>query len=122
VVTLEPARADLEDMDDEMIMEAIRATGPGVLLVAFGHPKQDKWIYRHRDELPMAAMGVGCSFDIIAGHRPRAPRWAQKAGLEWVYRMAHEPGRLAPRYASDGLWAVRDLIPWLISRRFGLAE
>jgi N-acetylglucosaminyldiphosphoundecaprenol N-acetyl-beta-D-mannosaminyltransferase len=121
VVTMEPARASLDEMDDDEILRAIRAADPRVLLVAFGHPKQDKWIYRHRDDLPMAAMGVGCSFDIIAGCHSRAPRWAQVAGLEWGYRLVHEPRRLAPRYATDGLWVTGELMPWVISKRFGLA-
>jgi N-acetylglucosaminyldiphosphoundecaprenol N-acetyl-beta-D-mannosaminyltransferase len=119
VSVLEPPRAALEDMDDAAILGAIRNAQPHILLVAFGHPKQDKWIHRHRNDLPMVAIGVGGSFDLIAGLHPRAPRWLQKVGLEWAFRLAHEPRRLAARYATNGLWAVGALLPWVIWKRIG---
>jgi exopolysaccharide biosynthesis WecB/TagA/CpsF family protein len=65
----------------------------------------------------MVAMGVGCCLDLVAGRHHRAPVWMQRGGLEWAYRLAHEPRRLASRYASDGLWVMRDLIPWVMSQR-----
>jgi UDP-N-acetyl-D-mannosaminuronic acid transferase (WecB/TagA/CpsF family) len=59
---------------------------------------------------------VGCSLDLIAGRQPRAPAWMQKAGLEWSYRLAHEPRRLFRRYATDGLWVGGYLLPWILSQ------
>jgi N-acetylglucosaminyldiphosphoundecaprenol N-acetyl-beta-D-mannosaminyltransferase len=122
VSTYEPPRTSLEDMDDAKILRHLEDAQPHILLVAFGHPKQEKWIFRNRDSLPMAAMGVGCCLDLIAGRYGRAPQWMQGAGLEWGYRLAHEPRRLAKRYATDGLWAVRDLIPWVISQRISQSQ
>jgi N-acetylglucosaminyldiphosphoundecaprenol N-acetyl-beta-D-mannosaminyltransferase len=114
VSVFEPPRASLEEMDDAKILRLIGEADPHILLVAFGHPKQDKWIYRHRHALPMVALGVGCSLDLIAGRHSRAPRWMQTAGLEWTYRLANEPRRLGRRYAIDALWLVRDLAPWIV--------
>jgi N-acetylglucosaminyldiphosphoundecaprenol N-acetyl-beta-D-mannosaminyltransferase len=104
----------LDEMDNATILNRIGEVQPHILLVAFGHPKQDKWIHRHRDTLPMAAIGVGCTLDLIAGRHPRAPAWMQSAGLEWSYRLAHEPRRLLGRYATDGLWVGGYLVPWVL--------
>lgn len=116
---LEPSRAPLEDMDDASILARVHSFEPHILLVAFGHPKQEKWISRNKFELPMVAVGVGCSLDLLAGRRSRAPEWVQRSGLEWGYRLIREPGRLARRYTLDGVWMTRTLVPWVISRRLG---
>jgi N-acetylglucosaminyldiphosphoundecaprenol N-acetyl-beta-D-mannosaminyltransferase len=117
VWAFEPPRSPLEEMDNATILSHIGEVQPHILLVALGHPKQDKWIYRNRGCLPMAAMGVGCSLDLIAGRQRRAPGWMQTAGLEWAYRLAHEPRRLVHRYASDALWVGGYLFPWVLSQR-----
>ena len=65
----------------------------------------------------MVAMGVGCSLDLMAGRQSRAPNWMQAAGLEWVYRVAHEPRRLAGRYTRDGLWTISVLLPEVMFQR-----
>lgn len=76
------------------IESKLRAAEPDVLLVAYGHPRQDFWIGVHRAELPCAvALGVGGAFDYIAGVAPRAPEWMCRAGLEWLYRLAAQPWR-----------------------------
>jgi N-acetylglucosaminyldiphosphoundecaprenol N-acetyl-beta-D-mannosaminyltransferase len=111
VETYEPPLRSLEEMDDRDILKRIDAAQPHMLFVAFGHPKQEKWIWRHRDELPMVAMGVGCSLDLIAGTHVRAPSWMQRVGLEWSYRMAREPRRLARRYVRDAAWMLNILLP-----------
>jgi N-acetylglucosaminyldiphosphoundecaprenol N-acetyl-beta-D-mannosaminyltransferase len=114
----EPPRASLDDMDNGEILRRLDAAKPDILLVAFGHPKQDLWIAAHRDRLPVSvAIGVGCTFDLIAGHRRRAPRWMQRAGLEWLFRVANEPARLAKRYAIDGYWFVAVLVPLSLQQR-----
>ena len=63
------------------------------------------------------AIGVGCTFDLIAGHRRRAPAWMQRVGLEWLFRVAHEPARLAKRYAIDGYWLLAILVPMSLQQR-----
>ncbi|MGH9056852.1 MAG: WecB/TagA/CpsF family glycosyltransferase [Acidimicrobiales bacterium] len=113
----EPPRTPLEDIEDATIIERIAAADPHILLVAFGHPKQEKWIRRNLAALPMVCIGVGGSLDLIAGRHPRAPEWMQNVGLEWSFRLACEPRRLARRYASDGVSAVRELFPWVLTQR-----
>ncbi len=113
----EPPRAALDDMDDEQIMKRIDAAHPHILLVAFGHPKQDLWIRRNAGRLPVVAVGVGCSFDLIAGQQTRAPAWMQRIGLEWAYRLAHDPKRLLRRYTTDAMWMLTRLLPWALRER-----
>lgn len=110
----EPPVRSLEETDDEEIIERVQSVRPNILLVAFGHPKQDKWIYRNRHRLPMVAIGVGCSLDLIAGRQHRAPALLQRVGLEWAYRLAREPRRLTRRYVRDGVWMVRVLLPLVL--------
>lgn len=87
---------------DRAILDEIRSARPDVLLVAFGNPKQEKWIAMHAREIGIPVMiGVGGTLDFIAGVRRRAPVWMQRLGLEWSHRLMQEPGRLWRRYVTD---------------------
>ena len=102
---LEPVRAAVDNMDNEGILDAIEASGADILLVAFGHPKQEEWISLHRDRLTVSvAIGVGCVFDLMADRVTRAPTWLRTAGFEWLFRLGQEPRRLFSRYALDATW------------------
>ncbi len=80
--------------EDEYIVGLVRHARPDVLFVAYGHPKQDKWIARHLDRLGVpACMGVGGAFDFIAGVQRRAPPWMRRLGLEHFYRLLRQPWR-----------------------------
>ncbi len=98
------AGSPAEDEEDEIVAR-INASGADILLVAYGAPKQDKWIARNLPRLEVAmAMGVGGSLDFIAGVVPRAPQWMRARGLEWLYRLLRQPWRLRrmlrlPRFA-----------------------
>ena len=97
-----PEVRPLHEMDNEDILRRIEACNPAILLVAFGNPKQEIWIHRHKDRLKVpVAIGIGGALDMIAGNLKRAPRWVQRLQLEWAFRMAQEPSRLLPRYARD---------------------
>ena len=77
---------------------AIRASGARILFVGLGCPKQEKWMTEHRDRLPLVQLGVGAAFDFHAGRVRQAPPTLQRVGLEWAFRLAMEPRRLAKRY------------------------
>ncbi len=80
---------------DQELAERIRASGARVLFVAYGPPKQELWIARNSARLGAGiAMGVGGTFDTLAGLVPRAPRWVRDAGFEWTFRLFREPRRL----------------------------
>lgn len=80
--------------DEERIVENIKKANPDILFVALGAPRQEFWIREHLKELEVpVCMGVGGSFDVLAGKVDRAPEWMQKSGLEWLYRLIKEPWR-----------------------------
>jgi N-acetylglucosaminyldiphosphoundecaprenol N-acetyl-beta-D-mannosaminyltransferase len=110
VGTFAPAEENLIRMDHTEILRQIHAVSPDILLVAFGNPKQEKWIWMHRKRLGVPlSMGVGGSFDILVGDMRRAPRWIQRCGLEWAMRFLQEPVRLGPRYLRDFAGLARRL-------------
>ncbi len=83
-----------EPEDEADIAARIRSSEADVLLVAYGAPKQDKWIARNLERTGVAvAIGIGGSLDFIVGTQKRAPRWMQRVGLEWLYRLIREPWR-----------------------------
>ncbi len=78
------------------ILARLRSAAPDVLLVAYGAPRQDLWIRRHRDQLPASiklAVGVGGVFDYLSGRAPLAPPLMRRLGLEWLYRLIRQPWR-----------------------------
>lgn len=84
---------------EQAVIQTVADSGADVLLVAFGAPRQELWIRRHLDALGVkVAIGVGGLFDFYSGRIPRAPGWMRRIGLEWLYRLAQEPGRLWRRY------------------------
>jgi N-acetylglucosaminyldiphosphoundecaprenol N-acetyl-beta-D-mannosaminyltransferase len=94
-----PPLADLERMDHGDTLERIRQAKPDILMVAFGNPKQEKWIRMHAKRLGVpVSIGIGGSMDMLIGDVHRAPVWMQRSGLEWLGRCLQEPKRLFPRY------------------------
>ncbi|HLW33071.1 MAG TPA: WecB/TagA/CpsF family glycosyltransferase [Aequorivita sp.] len=86
--------------EEEEIAHQIANSGTQMLFVAITSPIKENFLYRHREILKNVnlIMGVGGSFDVVAGKTKRAPTWMQKAGLEWFYRFAQEPRRMWKRY------------------------
>jgi N-acetylglucosaminyldiphosphoundecaprenol N-acetyl-beta-D-mannosaminyltransferase len=80
--------------EETRIVDLVRRAQPDVLFVAYGHPRQDKWIARNLDRLGVpACMGVGGALDFIVGLQPRAPVWMRRIGLEHFYRLLRQPWR-----------------------------
>jgi N-acetylglucosaminyldiphosphoundecaprenol N-acetyl-beta-D-mannosaminyltransferase len=94
-----PPYRDAAGEVDEEVISAIEESGTRVLFVGLGCPKQERWMAAHREHLPCAMVGVGAAFDFVAGAKRQAPPWLQRAGLEWLFRLACEPRRLWRRYA-----------------------
>ncbi len=108
--TLAPPHTSLEAMDHAAILDEIERARPDILLVAFGNPKQEKWISMHRRRLAVpVSIGVGGSFDLLAGQMSRAPEWMQRSGLEWLFRTFQEPRRLLRRYSGNASGLIRHL-------------
>ena len=94
-----PPHRPLTDEEQEAVAEQINQSHADVVWVGIGVPKQEKWMAEMRPLLDAPVLvGVGAAFDFHAGLVPQAPSWIQEAGLEWAYRLAHEPRRLWRRY------------------------
>ena len=101
------------DADVPAIIEEINNSGAEMLFVALGAPKQEKWILAHRAELkPRILMGIGGSFDVLAGKMERAPKWMQDASLEWAFRLYKQPSRFMrmlalPKFALKVMFSCK---------------
>jgi len=103
-----PPYKPLSEFDNAGINFRIRESRADILLVAFGCPKQEKWIGMNmREHGVPVSVGIGATFDFLAGKYSRAPGWAGALGVEWLYRLAQEPKRLGGRYLFDLLFFVR---------------
>lgn len=82
------------ETEEEAIIKEINDAAPDMLFVALGAPKQEKWLVKYRNQLkPRVLMGIGGSFDVLAGKMERAPKWMQEASLEWAFRLYKQPSR-----------------------------
>lgn len=82
------------EAEEEAIIKEINDAAPDMLFVALGAPKQEKWLVKYRNQLkPRVLMGIGGSFDVLAGKMERAPKWMQEASLEWAFRLYKQPSR-----------------------------
>jgi N-acetylglucosaminyldiphosphoundecaprenol N-acetyl-beta-D-mannosaminyltransferase len=101
VFSMSPPFRPLTPQEDEAIVREIADSGVRWLFVGLGCPKQEKWVLAHRDRIPAVMLAVGAAFDFLAGTKPQAPRWMMRSGLEWAFRLASEPQRLAGRYLKN---------------------
>jgi N-acetylglucosaminyldiphosphoundecaprenol N-acetyl-beta-D-mannosaminyltransferase len=104
--------------NDDVVVKAINAARPAILFVGMGSPRQEAWLKRNFSLLRcQLALPVGGAFDVVAGRLRRAPVVLQKLGLEWFWRMLHEPRRLWRRYLLDDTKLVAIFLRELRSRR-----
>jgi N-acetylglucosaminyldiphosphoundecaprenol N-acetyl-beta-D-mannosaminyltransferase len=86
--------------EDEEVIGRIRELKPQIVWVGLSTPKQEIWMHMHMHRIGTGiGVGVGAAFDLLSGAKRRAPRWVQRSGLEWLFRLAMEPTRLFKRYA-----------------------
>lgn len=99
VAGMQPSRfRQVSTSEKEEIAQQIRDSGAAIVFVGLGCPRQEVWVYEYRDFLPLPSIAVGAAFDFHAGLLSQAPSWMQRRGLEWLYRLSQEPGRLWKRY------------------------
>lgn len=93
----------LYDEENETIIENINKTNADFLWTGIGAPKQEIWMYEHKDRVNSLMIGVGAGFDYHAGKIKRAPGWMQQLSLEWFYRLLQDPKRLFSRYLNTNI-------------------
>jgi N-acetylglucosaminyldiphosphoundecaprenol N-acetyl-beta-D-mannosaminyltransferase len=107
-----------DNSDGEASVQRVRRCSPDVLFVALGAPKQEMWLSRNQHSLGVpVCMGVGYTFDLLAGKYPLPPEWATRVGLEWLYRLLHDPVRLGKRYVVQDLAFVPKLLAEIAHKR-----
>jgi N-acetylglucosaminyldiphosphoundecaprenol N-acetyl-beta-D-mannosaminyltransferase len=96
--TFSPPFRKLDNQEDTEVIKAINDSNTRILFVGLGCPKQELWMAEHKEKISAVMLGVGAAFDFHAGNKPQAPTWMQTIGMEWLFRLLHEPRRLAKRY------------------------
>ena len=95
-----PPFRDLTELEDREIIEMINSTNADFIWIGLGAPKQEIWMYKHKNKVNGLMFGVGAGFDYHAEIIKRAPKWMQNFSLEWLYRFWQEPKRLFKRYLT----------------------
>lgn len=117
-----PPFRPLTPAEEADMVAAINAARPDIVWVGLGTPKQERWMAAHVERLKASVLiGVGAAFDFHAGLKPQAPRWMQRAGLEWLFRLATEPRRLWRRYLINNPLFIAALICAWWARRHPVA-
>ena len=93
-----PPFSPLTHDEDEALVKEINSSGTQILFVGLGCPKQERWMFAHRNRVQAVMIGVGAGFDFLAGTKKQAPKWLMQIGLEWLFRLFTEPKRLWRRY------------------------
>jgi N-acetylglucosaminyldiphosphoundecaprenol N-acetyl-beta-D-mannosaminyltransferase len=100
--TYAPPFRQLDRLEDDLIVERIKQSSPDVVWVGLSTPKQERWMADHVERLGVPVLiGVGAAFDFHSGFKQQAPRWMQRNGLEWLFRLLSEPRRLYRRYLTN---------------------
>lgn len=111
-----PPFRPLTEEEDQEAVRRINESGAAIVWVGLGAPKQEKWMYEHRDRVNALMLGVGAGFDFHAGTVKRAPAWMRNHYLEWLYRLTQDPKRLWKRYVQTNgkflLLSVKDAFVW----------
>lgn len=109
----------LTEEESSKVINDINSAQVDVLFVGIGCPKQEIWMAQHRGKVNAVMLGIGAAFDFIAGTKKHAPRWMQKMGLEWLFRLLSEPKRLWKRYLKQNprfIWYF--LQQWVFNKKF----
>jgi N-acetylglucosaminyldiphosphoundecaprenol N-acetyl-beta-D-mannosaminyltransferase len=110
------AKGDPDNADE--LFADIDEFQPDFVFVALGCPKQEYFISRYKNRINApVSVGVGCAFEVLIGRFKRAPRWMQRTGTEWVFRLAQEPGRLWKRYLLTDLPTTLKAVAWVLANR-----
>ncbi len=113
-----PPFRPLSVSEDRDVVGRINDSGADIVWVGLSTPKQERWMAAHREALNVPVLvGCGAAFDFHAGLKAQAPRWIQRSGLEWMFRLLSEPRRLGPRYLVNNPLFIGLIIRQLLRRQ-----
>jgi N-acetylglucosaminyldiphosphoundecaprenol N-acetyl-beta-D-mannosaminyltransferase len=117
-----PPFRSLTPEEDKQVIQMLNQAAPDIVWVGLSTPKQEQWMAAHVGRVEAAVLiGVGAAFDFLAGRKRQAPRWMQRSGLEWLFRLLTEPRRLWRRYlVNNPLFVLLVLAQALRLRRYSL--
>jgi N-acetylglucosaminyldiphosphoundecaprenol N-acetyl-beta-D-mannosaminyltransferase len=119
VGTYTPPFRPLTEEEDQAVVEQINLVRPDIVWIGISSPKQERWMAEHRGLVTAPVMiGVGAAFDFLSGNKRQAPRWMQRSGLEWLFRLSTEPRRLWRRYIQYPYFGLLVLAQSLGIKRF----
>jgi len=99
IAGIEPSRfRKISELEKKEVIKRINESGARIVFVGLGCPRQEVWVYEYQQCLNMPLIAVGAAFSFLSGILPQAPKWMQRVGLEWFYRLMQEPRRLWRRY------------------------
>ena len=108
-----PYTKEIPQLSTDQIQQ-INSLDADFMWIGLGAPKQELFMHTYREKLQTIQLGVGAAFDFVSGNKKRAPRWMQKLGLEWLYRLLQEPRRLGRRYIVMNTkyvyWCIKELL------------
>jgi len=111
VGTFSPPFRSAGAAESDDVIQHINAAGADIVWVGLSTPKQERWMHVHRGRLAAPVLiGVGAAFDFLAGTKRQAPRWMQRSGLEWLFRLGQEPRRLWRRYSYNNLRFIAGIL------------
>lgn len=115
-----PPFRPLTIQEDQDVVDMIQAAKPDILWMGISTPKQEIWMNAHVEELNVPALvGVGAAFDFLSGKKKQAPRWIQRSGFEWLFRLFSEPKRLWRRYIRYPTFALLTIFQLLGMKNYG---
>ena len=121
--SISPPFRKLSEEEDADMVKQINDSDPQLLFIGLGCPKQERWMYEHKDRLNTVQLGVGAAFSFHAGQVKQSPAFLQKIGMEWFFRLMCEPRRLFKRYATTNpiyvfLLGVQLIKSWIFRRKY----
>jgi exopolysaccharide biosynthesis WecB/TagA/CpsF family protein len=111
-----PPFRPLSAAEDDAVVRKINESGASLVFLGLGYPKQDRFAFAHRQSIRAVQLCVGAAFDFISCQKRRAPRWMQRRGLEWLFRLLQEPRRLGYRYLVNNTLFLGKLAAALLVR------
>lgn len=118
-----PPFRPLTEIEDDEVINSINQSGADIVWIGLSTPKQERWMAAHLERINASVLiGVGAAFDFLSGRKPQAPRWVQRSGFEWLFRLLTEPKRLWKRYLPYPLFPILVMVQRLKLKDFPIEK